>query len=65
VKRIVLTDAAIEAIIAACESQLAGEEGEGDCADVKHKNLQRASDWSKEQLARRAARRAARERNRR
>lgn len=32
----------LEAAIAAIAAQLAGEEGEGDCADVRHEDLEGA-----------------------
>lgn len=37
----------IEALIAAAESVLAGEEGVGDCADVAFDDLTAGSEWLK------------------
>jgi len=41
-----LTRPRLEAIVAALSVQLAGEEGEGDCADIKHRDFQAALDWA-------------------
>jgi hypothetical protein len=46
------------AIIAACEAQLAGEEGEGDCENIAHEDLAAASEWAKERRRALDARRA-------
>ena len=50
-----LTTPMLRAIAAACAAGLAGEEGEGDLADVPFKDLQRALHWANAELRRREA----------
>lgn len=60
-KRVVLTDRALSAIFAALAAQLAGPEGEGDCADTPHADFERAQARvasERRRRARRATRRA-------
>lgn len=46
---------ALRAIIAACSAGLAGEEGEGDLADVRFKDLETARAWAWDEVERREA----------
>lgn len=53
----VLTAAALDAMAVSISAHLAGEEGEGDCAGVKHADLRRALNWIHEEERRRGVRR--------
>lgn len=55
-KRVVLTNAALDAINAALAAALAGEEGEGDMAETAFADLERAQEWVYAEKARRAKR---------
>lgn len=54
-KRPTLSLAALDAMDAAIAAQLAGEEGEGDCAHVTHASLRAAHSWVGAERARRRA----------
>jgi hypothetical protein len=47
-----LTRPRLKAIAAALAAQLAGEEGEGDCADIPHKDFDGALDWCHQRMRR-------------
>lgn len=59
-RRVVLTDAALGALTDSLTAHLAGEEGEGDLAEVKFDDLRRALAWATAERERRAVRRARR-----
>jgi hypothetical protein len=56
-RRALLTNSALHALITSCSAHLAGEEGEGDLADVRFADLERAKLWANEELEAREQRR--------